>query len=135
MATYFDSTDSDHTDLLHSSVRSHAELARISARVEQEVIDYYTQIAGYQTYEVRLQGYAADADNVTNADFKRALRETIADVISHRLRNYDSLEGLTSESLGDYSYTRSGDSRLDPKWPGGWNWRLGNYDLRQAGAY
>lgn len=126
MATYFDS--GADTALIHQSVRTHSELATVASNAENDVLRRYTLGFNATDREVYLEGYNADADLADTA-LKDALRRTIGEVVSHRLRFYDDRRGVASESRGarSVSYAPSG---VDPDWPDGWDNRLADFDTR-----
>jgi len=134
MATYFDTTaDSDR---LHADVRQHSELDDVVSRVEQEILDYFSTInTGLGTYydpnhpastgeiaEVNLAGYDPDPAKASDA-FKRAFKQTIADVASWILRNYEHEPGLESYDRGDRSWSWAYPTSYQD-WPKGWDHRL-----------
>lgn len=157
---YFDPDESCDLALLHSTVRSHSELSNVAARVEKEIIrkykkwlrrerlwsidvatdDYYTVLEGNHWYGVYLTGYDPDPANADGYNADRtlwsglcdALRDAIANVVSETLRQYSRNTGFTSESLGDYSYTKSTttEEAINVKWPQGWDAPLRIYDRR-----
>lgn len=116
----------------------------LAARVEREVLRRFT-VRSSGSSVVLLSGhdeatYSVDRD-VTTADGFDAdraqwtglcqdLRETIADVIGHRLTYKDHTPKLKAESLGKISKTY--DKPLDPLWPHGWDWRLKDYKLASS---
>lgn len=150
MATYFDLAAAADVLLLHESVRDHNELARIASAVETDVINHYRErnergldrytyygsptVAPFVTsdgkYIVWLDGYKEDADEA-DTRLKDALRRTIADVVSHRLRYYDEERGVQSWTQGRVSVTFSGGGR-DTEWPKGWSRRLAEFNLNPA---
>lgn len=153
MAVWFDENDTDDTNLLHSDVRSHAEIGRVADEVELDVVDYFTttgqptlenRVAGQTTpywfiengvaYTVELYGFAPDPadaagydanDRADWSDFAEAFRATIAHVLGHRLRHYDELYGIQSERHGRESWTYKGSRDL--RWPPNWKRRLKKY--------
>ena len=102
---YFDPTASADLKLLHASVRQHDELETVAKQAESDV--------------VRKSRYGADE----TGEVREALRETIADVVSHRLRYYNEDDTLSMESRGSRTKSRAGGA-LDKRWPDGWAWRL-----------
>lgn len=147
MATYFDITSYADINLLHGDVRNHCELSNVAAQVESDVINrfrernrgagypypYFASSVGtpYSTtdgkYIIWLDGYKEDADEA-DTRLKDALRRTIADVISHRLRYYEEENGVKRFSQGRVSIEYSGSGR-DAEWPRQWSRRLTEFDL------
>lgn len=105
--SYFD--PENDSQYLHASVRGHEELEAVAEMAEQDVL-------AKSGYELGETGGVA-----------QALRRTIADVVSHRLRYYDTDATLSLESRGSRSQARAKGS-LDPMWPKRWRWRLRSYD-------
>lgn len=105
MANYFVVGTDEH--LLHASIRNHEELANVAAKAERDLISYYTySLDNGDNRTVGLNTYEADADDA-GADFLEKMKDAIAAIINHRLRNYDQQRGILSESLGEYSVTFS----------------------------
>lgn len=127
MATYFNS--GSDTALIHLSVRTHAELATVAAAVEDDVLRRFTLGFNSTDREVYLEGYETDADSA-DTSLKDALRRTIGEVTSHRLRHYDDKRGVVSESRGARSVTYASGDSGDPDWPDGWDYRLADFDIR-----
>lgn len=145
---YFDPTDPDDTDLLHADVRESDELAHTAARVEADVLQAFTErrsygpvpadavqlantalyvyLDGYAASEASADGYAAD--RASWSGFADAMRRTIADVVSHRLRSSGTEPGIQSYGQGSRWTTYRGS--FNPDWPRNWSWRLRPYDLR-----
>lgn len=130
---YFDALEAADTSLLHADVRQHPELAIVALRAEQDVLSYFAgesgapALTGYATEPATAAGY--DADRTRWTGLCLALRLTIADVVSHRLRYYDDDATLQSVSRGSRSQTRF-PGALDARWPPRWHWRLRPYDAR-----
>ena len=135
---YFDTSNQDDLNLLHADARDHNELSNVASRVEQEILDYFSTIDnGYPDYwydhnepagsgevvRVNLAGYDSDPANATDA-FKRAFKQTIADVTSYILLNYEKTEdAIESEDRGERSTSyieavKAGD------WPEAWDRKL-----------
>lgn len=133
MANYFNPSNEDDLKLLHSSVRTSAELENVASRVERQIINFYTidlrAVATPTT--VALDGYEIDADDATNP-FKADFKQTIADVISHLLMNYDARDEKRIK-IGQRE-----KEFFQPKnyksWPIGWNNWLKPYELRRMGV-
>jgi hypothetical protein len=106
---YFDPAKREDLHLLHASVREHDELETVAAAAERDVLAK----AGFDDEQV---GNVAEA-----------LRLTIADVVSHRLRYYNTDDTVTSVKRGERSKQRA-VSDLDTGWPDGWAWRLRKID-------
>lgn len=105
MATYFDISTDRH--LLHASVRNHAEASNMATVKERELIRHYSYLDDDNTtINVGIRGYEADADDVTVTGLVVAMKDAIAAMVSEALREYDTLDGITAERLGDYSYER-----------------------------
>ena len=104
MASYFDITTDKY--LLHSSVRNHAEVSNMATVKERELIRFYTYRNDAGTLTVGIKGYKADADDVTETGLVTVMKDAIAAMVSDALMEYDTPDGLTSETLGDYTYER-----------------------------
>jgi hypothetical protein len=129
--------------LLHESIRDHDELQNIVDKVEKEIIHFYKQRPSRFTpvrsgrenldktpnqIEVRLYDWKGTD---SPEDLKADLKETIADVASFVMRNYDNAQSVSQIQQGQRSitYARANDWR---SWPDGWNYRLKNWDNREA---
>jgi hypothetical protein len=151
MATYFDSTVQADKDLLPFAARSNADLAKIAARVEKEVIGEYTQRAHYLLYTARegsgegapelinsslgiyvyLRGYKVNAaDAATDAGLKDALKNEIADVIAWRIQRGDVNTLTTSEADGS-GMSKSIHPNAVNLFPPGFGRWLRPYDIRE----
>lgn len=150
MASYFDISSAADLFLIHSSVRDHCELSQMAASVEDEIISQYRErnVGGYTEYPyyssqtgtpytttdgkyiIWLDGYKVDADEA-DTRLKDAMRRTIADVISHRLKHYDDEPGIKSWTQGRRSVVYAGDG-IDAHWPKSWNKRLIEFNLNPA---
>ena len=149
MADFFDVNDSNDTDLLHESIRTHDELSTVVDKVEWEILnEAFLQREGgtrgvvqdFFEYEdgndpnnelkVRLVGYDQDTPTNSDADLQEALRRTIARVVSWVLRNYDNGQGVRSISQGQRSIEYAGSVPDWQEWPDGWDRILHNYDAR-----
>lgn len=145
-AIFFDTADADDLALLHSSVRTNAELSNVVDNVEYEILDYYKQRPSiplslrtgrenlYTTNEiqVRLIDYDNDTPSNSEQDLKDALKKTIAEITSWVIRNYNNEQNISSIQQGKRSVSFYG---LAPSWkdfPSGWNRWLKNYDDREA---
>jgi hypothetical protein len=152
MATFFNTESAQDINLLHRDVRGSSELDNMADRVEYEVIQFYKQrdmqgIATYQDFfryeagaspltgiKVRLVGYNEADPEQSTAELKEALRRTIADILSYQLRNYETSDGIASQSQGNRSITfASGRAITWRDFPHGWNLHLRNYDARIQG--
>lgn len=136
MAAYFNPADADDLKLLHSSVRTNAELANVAARVETDVIRYYSEYDSASTsYVVALRGYAADADQA-EATFKAAMKQTIADLISFQLRSYSNEPGVKALTRGKRNWNFGQQAGMsaptDQSYEPGWNYRLTIFDTREV---
>jgi hypothetical protein len=152
MATFFDTTDINDQELLHKDVRLSEELDVMANLAENDVIEFYRQrdmqsLSTYQDFfryeagaspltgiKVRLVGYNEAEPENSHPDLKEALRRTIAEVLSYRLRNYDNQTGIMSQSQGNRSVTfTAGTPASWRDFPHGWNLYLRNYDARIQG--
>lgn len=148
MTAFFDATNTADTALVVRPLRTHDELVTVAAQAERDVIGIYTRRGapvadfvnnfytgrGYHKGNgvwVAIEGFDPDASAVTNADLVRALKDTIADVITWRLRKMgeNPVFESVSTAIGISKTTR--DSINDPFPPGEWDFRLKPYDLRQ----
>lgn len=136
MADYFNPNDSDDTDLLHPDVQGHSDLSRMAGIVEHEVIEQYAvYTTGGDLDEVLLLGYETDADDPdTGAKLKEALRRTIAEVISYRLRHQDKDPEVASYDQGGRGTEYRNNGSKEYRWPPNWDRRLVPFDER-APAY
>lgn len=146
MAIFFDTGLQADLDLLHSSIRTDAEIDNVVDRVEYAVLDYYKQRPSiplrletgrenlYSTNEinVRLIDYDNDTPANSEADLKEALKYTIADIASWVLRNYSNPQGAQTIKQGQRSITRMQAATDWTNWPDGWKRYLRNYDDREA---
>lgn len=126
MATFFDVGNQFDLLLIPSAVRTDDMLEVMVDESERDILDKFS-FRPNGVKEVYLIGYNNVTPASTDADLKADLKRAIAQVAAHRLKHKNTDPSLTSESLGDYSYTRGGaDSpqRLDPLWPRGWGTRL-----------
>lgn len=137
MASYFDASEQADKDLLHSDVRDHAELELVATDVEYQVIEHFRQEKEYDETslmpanpqdaietEIRLAGYDVDADDAdVDEHLKKALRYTIAYVISYCLRNYDNERNVNSKKRGNRSKSYSGSIPTKEEWPDDWSYR------------
>lgn len=132
---YFDS--SQDTALVYATVRTDDELENVAARAEADVIDRFTAKNDEDDFEVFLDGYDEDPTLADGYDDDRsawtglaaALRQTIANVISHRLRYYDVDATASLVVRGSRTVARAAGT-LDPEWPKGWQRRLQKFDTR-----
>lgn len=140
---YFDPSNAADKNLLHADVRDHAELANVAGQIEHEVIEHYREEyprfpqTGYRssTFDpdgplvtrVFLHGYDEDPAEA-EANFKEALRRTIAELVSFALRVYDNEIGIQSKRRGGRSESYAGRIPTKDEWPGGWDHRLILYD-------
>lgn len=130
MATFFNpSIDAGY---LHSSVREHPEAALVTERVEADVIRWATR-GSSSTRTVILDGYDETTPADSESDLKMALKETIGEVVSWRLRHYDDDRNVVSESRGARS--KSWAQGVDPDWPDGWNRRLIDFLFPARASY
>ena len=148
---YFNSGEAYDIALLADSVQSSSRIAVEAADIEAAIVNRYTESLKHrpigldydEVYElsdgvrgVFLRGYdpdvtLADGYDATPANwsgFAAAMRRTIADLISHRITNFNVDPSITSERRGARSVTRSGP--VNKKWPVDWDTRLSFYDLR-----
>jgi len=143
---FFDTSEQDDLDLLHSSVRTDSELDNVVANVEYEILDYYKQRPSipillqtgrenlYTTNEiqVRLLDYDNDTPSDSEQELKDALKKTIAEITSWVIRNYNNSQNVDSIKQGKRSISYYG---LSPSWkdfPSGWQRWLKNFDDREA---
>ncbi len=143
---FFNTTNQDDLDLLHSSVRNDDELENVVANVEYEILDYYKQRPSipitlqtgrenlYTTNDVsvRLIDYDNDTPADSGAELKKALKKTIAEITSWVIRNYNNSQNVSSIQQGKRSISYYG---LAPTWqdfPNGWTRWLKNFDDREA---
>ena len=149
---YFDATQAYDVNLLADAVKADTRLIPMAAAIERELVNRYTDLlknrplgADYSNvFElsdgvrgVFLRGYDSD---VTEADgynasrslwtgFAATMRQTIADLVSHRIIHFDADPGVVSETRGARSVTRRGP--VNKLWPVGWDSGLGFYDIRR----
>lgn len=145
MADFFNTSNAEDLNLLHSTIRDHDEIEKVVDKVEWEVINHYKQrpqnrgrirsgkenLGTVNTIEVMLIDFNEETPTDSPAGLKDALRRTIADVVSWILRNYSNDQAVKSKRQGQRSVTFHGvpDAR---QWPSGWSYRLKNYDDREA---
>lgn len=125
MATFFNRDTKGDMDLIHSTVRNHPEVERIVVRTERDILLHYTVRTGLDTFTVSLTGYNEENPSASTARLRELLKHAIADVASHRLRNYHRNPALQSERLEQYQYDRGSYSGVaDYDWPQGWDAEL-----------
>ena len=152
MATYFDSTAQADKNLLPPEFRAATDLANVAADAEKDVIEQYAARSHYSWYTARvnvneggapelvntnlgiyvfLRGYKADAAHVdVDPDLKDALKRTVADVITWRLRQHNADPLVASQSSVDGKSTTWRDSAVY-LFPRGFDRRLRRFDLRE----
>lgn len=155
MASYFQFDDADDLKLLHSSIRTSAELENVASSAEADVIATYRfRISGgswrlrnqilnsegspylypNEDFVVYLDGYRPDADDaLTSTLLKDALKRAIANVISHRLRSYNSQGKVKREKRGRREVEFQ--SASDNDWPDNWSSSLAEFDLRPKHSF
>lgn len=112
--------------LLHPSVRGDANLLNVIDNVEYDVLSEYRTDGA-----IALQGYDMADPTKSEAALKRALKHTIAEVVSHRIRiDNDGTYGLTDLTHGDRSWGFKED--VNRKWPDGWNSRLVSFRIENT---
>lgn len=129
---YFDPTAEADQNLLPSSVRAHAELSNVSAQVESEIIGYYTDVDVYgDALRVRLLGYHATPASA-KATLREQLRQTIAEVVGHRLTYYGAETNVKREKRGgrEVEYAATGSTQ----WPAKWHRRLDKFSTVPVGC-
>lgn len=115
----------DDIDLFHSSVRDHPELNVAIRKAQFDVFNHYLQDG-----EIKLKGYEADPDQADSMLVSH-VKQTIADVVSFRLRNYDQQDGIQSKRSGNRSITFSQSATWDAL-PQRWTKYLVDFDNRKA---
>lgn len=131
MASYF--VYSDDKYLLHESVRNHPEASNEAKRAERDLFRIYKYRDDSSTIQVGLKGYAADADDVTETGLVEAVKDAVAAIVSTRLIGYDTIDGVKSESLGEYSITyKDGGADGSDALPSCVEGYLADYDIRPA---
>jgi len=152
MATYFDATVQGDKDLLPFAARSNADLVKIAARVEREVINEYTERAHYMTYTARadslegtpelvnsalslyvyLRGYKVDAaDAAVDASLKVALKNEIADTIAWRIAK-NAINPLTTSEADGSGKSQSLHPNAVNLFPPGFGRWLRAFDIREV---
>lgn len=119
--SYFD--PASDTDLIATDLQGHPRLETVASGVESDILLRYRYDGA-----VQLEGYDSDPA-AADAMVRDALKRTIADVASHRLRHEGDTPGL---STVDGSRSRFMDTNFDPKWPKKWDSRLSKFDQRAA---
>lgn len=122
MADYF--SIPDDSDLLHPSVRNDDNLQNVVNKVEYDILSEYRNANG----KVELQGFDPDPSQ-TSPQLAKALKHTIAEVVSHRLRVDDIQPGLTGLSRGDRSWSWGDPEKMNRKWPDDWNSLLVTFEM------
>jgi hypothetical protein len=129
--------------LLPTELRDHAELARVAAEVEADVLTRYTgtvrgtwgwlAAAGtgspVAVTTVLLAGYDEDPE-LAEAGLAAALKRVVARVAAHRLQAAPLTLGVRSEQRGSRSVVY--DTSVDPLWPDAWARPLAPYDVRET---
>jgi hypothetical protein len=146
MATYFDATEPADLALLPEALRDHTDLANVAARVEAEVIAWFT-VSTYRGTDVDtaawtldpaavevadfhyvcLRGYAVDSDDADEELFE-ALRQEVARVLAHRLFQTKREPGLRFAIEGNLQKQYRADA--EDLWPKPFPFRLRLYDVR-----
>ncbi|HMB77135.1 MAG TPA: hypothetical protein VKN76_12095 [Kiloniellaceae bacterium] len=149
---YFDSGEAYDLALLADSVQSDTRIAAEAARAEREIVNRYTEelrrrpigtdyaevyeladgvrgvfLRGYDEDETAADGY--DATRSAWTGFAAAMRQAIADLVSHRIIHFNADPSVVSERRGARSITRKGP--VNKKWPVGWDSGLSFYDIRR----
>ena len=146
MTTFFDATSTAHLSLIVRAMRTHIDLPVVAEQAESDVIEQYTlrrtPAEDYSTnfylgrgyslgngVYICLEGFNPDAAAVTDASLVKALRWTIADVISWRLTQYAENPQLSSSGhqASAKAFREDAFDRFPPK---DWDWRLRRWDLR-----
>lgn len=135
--SYFD--PSGDTNLLPKAYRDHEDLPTLAPLVEDDVIRAYTggvptigsiPYGGKRLDDYRyvyLRGFEEDA-SLADAAFAKAMKRTIIEVLTWRLRIRDRDPSLKSESAQESSRTfRDGSDTLFPR---AWRRWLEPYDVR-----
>ena len=149
---YFDSNEAYDLALLADGVQSSSRIDAEAARAEREIVNTYTDLLSRrpigadfeEVYEldtlrgVFLRGYdedetLADGYDATRADwtgFAAAMRQAIADLVSHRITHFDTDPGIQSQTRGARSTTWR--TPVNKRWPSAWDTGLSFYDIRPA---
>lgn len=125
---WFDVTESADLDLLHSSIRNDDELLNAVTRAQLDIFTAYRE-GGV----VKLSGYDADVE-LADAELVTVVKNTIADIVSFRLRSYNNEYGVESIQQGQRSITFR-DSGYWDAMPKRWNSLLTDFDTREALYY
>lgn len=151
MSSYFDSTDEADLAYLPERFRDTEELATIATQAEADCIRAYLFSPPGSLYTARegwvsdavlfdsdlnlyvwLRGYQIDAaDPDTNVNFKQALKETIADVVTWRLRTWHRDPTIASESV-ERGKSKTFRPEAREPFPMHWDYRLQIYDTREV---
>jgi hypothetical protein len=109
--SWFDKQNDAH--LLHPSVREDDELDNAIDKAEYDIFNHFTDTKG----EITLRGYDDDPAKA-DVSLRDAVKRTIANMVSFRLRVYDNQEGVTAIQQGvrsvSWSQPRMGGSA--PGW-------------------
>lgn len=158
MAVWFKPEAGADLDLIPASMWTHDDLRRVVQEVEDEIISHYTAAGAVRLrdsdgftlaelyyyvennveYTVQLMGYHADPASASgyNADrtqwtgFCKAFRQTIANVVVHRLKRMTDAPEVASERRGERSWTYREswtEKNRDERWPRYWNRLLMKY--------
>jgi hypothetical protein len=119
-------TYADDSALLLEDIRDEAERDNVVLQSENDIIRWFTRGLG-SSRVVALYGWDSDAPVNSEATLKQALKETIAEVASHRLRYYDEDPTIGRSVRGSRTDDRKVGS-LDPLWPSGWERRLLDFE-------
>ena len=112
--------------LLHSDARDHAERDAVIEQAEADVIRWFSRGTG-SSRVIALEGYDEETPLNSETTLKQMIKETVAEIASHRLRYYDADPSHTLSVRGSRTFGRKAGS-IDPLWPSGWERRLIDYE-------
>lgn len=129
---WFDDTADAH--LLHASIREHPELDNAIEKAEYDLFQVYTELERDEEDEeelvVKLRGYDDDPEEADEA-LVEAVKRTIAELVSNRLRAYDQFREIQSQRQGQRSETFFRESPAWDAFSKNWNFRLRVFDMRK----
>tara|TARA_R110000868_G_scaffold176609_4_gene414487 strand:- start:1429 stop:1845 length:417 start_codon:yes stop_codon:yes gene_type:complete len=133
MAIFFDADLANDANMLHHTVRNHGEMSRVVDRAEIDILNRFSIRIGVNSYRVELEGYNDATPANSNALLMAAIKRSVADVASYRLRYLDRDSSLQKERLGDYEADRgTASGTLNVSWPESWDKELTGFYSERA---
>lgn len=118
----------DDIDLFHASIRGDDELNTAIKRSELDIFSHYRENG-----VVKLDGYDSDPEQA-DEELVTVIKNTIADIVSFRLRGYNAEYGVESQRQGNRTISFR-NSIYYTEFPRHWNSLLTDFDSRTALFY